>query len=225
MYTSQYFYKNQGMQVTLFAGPVWDYDKTLCNSMIETNRPVNFQEPWGIYAGAVDPGQQGDFWYQLLQNPEFEEEVKKQYANINSTYEKMATESMDEIIEYMKYSGNMDYYRWDSFENFKDNEEIDFYKSWEKETNQTKDFIKERKVFFDAIWLDDKEYSVISLDPAEGKLGAIETYAVEGYPIREPRNPYCEDKEFLYWADEAGNEIDWDAPYDGSIHKLTAVYE
>ncbi len=225
MYTSQYFYKDRGQNQTVFAGPVWDYDKTLGNPLIEGNRPINFQEPWGYYAAIKDPGQNGAFWKYLMEVPEFKEAVEAEYQKCRGAFLDIADSRVDSLKNKLEASACMDYYRWDPFENFKYEEEPDFDGNWTAELDWIKTFVTARAEFFDAVWIDGRKDYVINLDPGDGEIFVHETYGVEGLPVRVPREPKLQGKVFAGWVDDTGKEFDFDKPFQGQTETLHARYE
>lgn len=224
MYTSQYFYKDAD-DATIYAGPVWDYDKTLGNPLIEHTRPVNYQEPKGIYAATKQKN--ASWWYDLYQIPEFRELVIGEYReNARPAIQRMLEERIDAYCAEIWDSAYMDYMRWDTFENFKYEEDVAFETEYQAEIDGLKVFLQQREQFLTDIWLENRAYHQITCDPDGGVMYVTELDAVEGRMIGEPRDPKKEGYDFVGWIREDTQEnYDFTEPYDGSPFTLKAVYE
>jgi len=226
MYASQYFYKDAAGRGDgkLYAGPVWDYDKTLGNPLIEHTRPVNFQEPWGIYAAMEQ--KDASWWYDLYQIPAFRDEVERQYRErAISAVRGMLDEKIDSYRDEIWESARMDYMRWDPFEDFKYGETLEFEQEYQAEVDNIKEFLVHRMEFLDAVWLEGKKYDRIECHPGQGTMYVRELDAVEGMQIHEPRDPKWEGYRFDHWVREDTGEIyDFTQIYDGVPFALRAVY-
>ena len=223
MYTSQYFYKDAGDDV-IYAGPVWDYDKTLGNPLIEKNRPVNYQEPRGIFAATKQ--ENASWWYDLWQIPDFREAVVQSYEKTAvPAIQRMLDRQIDHYAEEIWASAYMDYMRWDTFEDFKYEEELSFEEEYSAEILWIKEFLEQRSQFLSDIWLEGREYHQITCNPGDGIMYVTVLDAVEGRPLSEPRDPKMEGYEFAYWVREDTGEIyDFSKNYDGIPFTLKAVY-
>lgn len=224
MHSSQYFYKDAGNEELMYAGPVWDYDKTLGNPLIEKTRPVNYQEPRGIFA-ATKQGN-ASWWYDLYQIPEFRETVIEEYKKEAApAIRSMLEGRIDGYTDEIWGSAYMDYVRWDSFEHFKYEEEADFAGAYQEEIDSIKDFLEQRMEFLDDIWLENRIYDQITCDPGDGVMYVTKLDAIEGRTIHEPRDPKLEGYDFAYWVREDTGEIyDFTEAYDGVPFTLKAVY-
>lgn len=229
MHTSQYFYQDasdpgSGEGAKLYAGPVWDYDKTLGNPLIENTRPVNFQEPRGIFAATIQ--ENASWWYDLYQIPAFREKVIEEYEKkAVPAIEGMLAEGIDSYKEEIWDSAYMDYMRWDTFEDFKYEEELEFEEEYEAEIDRIREFLRLRKEFLDDIWLEGRRYDRIVCDPGQGVMYVTEIDAVEGRTLNEPRDPKLEGYRFDHWIREDTGEVyDFTEIYDGVPFTLKAVY-
>lgn len=223
MYTSQYFYKDAGDK-PIYAGPVWDYDKTLGNPLIEHNRPVNYQEPKGIFAATKQ--ENASWWYDLYQIPEFKALVIKEYREKAApAIKKVLEKKLDSYYTEIKASAYMDYMRWDTFENFKYGEELAFEEEYGEEITRIREFLQEREQFLTDIWLENRAYHQITCDPAGGVMYVTRLDAVEGRTLSEPRDPQKEGYAFIGWIrEDTGEGYDFTESYDGIPFTLKAVY-
>lgn len=225
MYTSQYFYQDEPQKDgKLYAGPVWDYDKTLGNPLIERTRAVDFQEPRGIYAAM----EQADatWWYDLYQLPAFRETMIQEYKETAvPAIEAMLGGKIDGYRDEIWNSAHMDYMRWDPFEDFKYEEELEFETSYQAEIDRIKEFLNLRRQFLDDIWLEGRKYDRITFDPGEGSMYVTYVDAIEGRTLNQPRDPKREGYQFDHWVREDTGEVyDFTACYDGNPFVLQAVY-
>lgn len=224
MYSSQYFYKDAGADAMLYAGPVWDYDKSLGNPLIEHNRPVNYQEPRGIFAATKQ--ENASWWYDLYQVPAFRESVIDEYKkSAIPAIEAMLEEKIDGYRDEIWDSAYMDYMRWDTFEDFKYEEALEFEKEYQAEIDTIKEFLELRMEFLNDIWLEGRAYDQITCDPGEGTMYVTKIDAIEGRTINEPRDPKLEGYRFDHWVrQDTGEVYDFTEAYDGVPFTLTAVY-
>lgn len=227
MYTSQYFYQDalsDREDAKLYAGPVWDYDKTLGNPLIEHTRPVDYQEPRGIFAATKQ--ENASWWYDLYQIPAFREAVTREYEKtaipaIRTMLDGRIDEYRDEIWD----SAQMDYMRWDPFEDFKYEEELEFEREYQAEIDNIKAFLTEREEFLSDVWLEGRAYDQITCDPGDGTMYVTKIDAVEGRTLKEPRDPKMEGYRFDHWVREDTGEVyDFTETYDGVPFTLRAVY-
>lgn len=227
MYASQYFYQDalSGREdAKLYAGPVWDYDKTLGNPLIEHTRPVDYQEPRGIFAATKQ--ENASWWYDLYQVPAFREAVIGEYETaaipaIGMMLDGRIDEYRDEIWD----SAQMDYMRWDPFEDFKYGEELEFEREYQAEIDNIKAFLTEREEFLSDVWLEGRTYDQIDCDPGDGTMYVTKIDAIEGRVLKEPRDPKREGYRFDHWVREDTGEVyDFTETYDGMPFTLRAVY-
>lgn len=224
MHSSQYFYQDAGEAAKMYAGPVWDYDKTLGNPLIEKTRPVNFHEPRGIFAATEQNG--ASWWYDLYQIPEFKETVIEEYeTSAVPAIKRMLEEGIDTYRDEIWDSAYMDYIRWDPFENFKYEEEPDFAGEFNAEIDGIRNFLELRMEFLNDIWLEGRIYNQITCDPGEGNMYVTQIDAIEGREINEPRDPKREGYDFDHWVrQDTGEVYDFTEIYDGIPFTLQAVY-
>ncbi len=227
MYTSQYFYQDAAGSdnaPVLYAGPVWDYDKTLGNPVIEHTRPVDFQEPRGIYAAALQ--EDASWWYDLYQVPAFQEEMIRVYRDKGiPAVERMLDENIDLYRDEIWDSAYMDYIRWDTFEDFKNGEALEFETEFQAEIDNIRMFLELRMEFLSDIWLEGRIYDRILFDPGEGEMYVTYVDAVEGRTLTAPRKPRLEGYVFDHWVrKDTKKPYDFTEVYDGVPFTLEAVY-
>lgn len=226
MHSSQYFYKDDDSNdSTVYAGPVWDYDKSLGNPFIERTRPVNYQDPWGIFAATEQDG--ASWWYDLYRQPDFYEAMVAEYEKTAAPcLDVMLSEKIDSYVAQIKASAYMDYMRWDTFEDFKNGEALEFEEEYEAEIETIKDFLRERMQFLTAVWLEERVYNRVSCDSAGGEMYVTYIEAVEGFKLHMPRDPKMEGYRFKQWRrQDTGQVYDFETVYDGQPFTLVAEYE
>ena len=119
----------------------------------------------------------------------------------------------------------MDYMRWDTFEDFKYGEELEFAEEYQAEIDNIKEFLRLRMEFLTDIWLEGRRYDQITCDPGEGTMYVTKLDAVEGRTINKPRKPKLEGYQFDHWVREDTGELyDFTEIYDGIPFILRAVY-
>ncbi|MCR4705131.1 MAG: CotH kinase family protein [Lachnospiraceae bacterium] len=208
----------------LYAGPVWDYDKTLGNPLIEHSRPVNFQEPWGIYAASAQ--KDANWWHDLMGSAFFQGKVRDCLEDrLKDPAKKMIESGLDKLQAMLSASASLDYVRWDPFEHAKYDEPFAFEDDYRGEVERIRSFMEQRLFFLDKALFGQVRYDELPIDPQGGELGQKTLPALEGYPMHEIRHPKLEGKEFDHWErSDNGEPVDFDEPYDGMPFTLRAVY-
>lgn len=225
MYSSLFFYKyDSSVSDVLYAGPLWDMDKTLGNPLIERSRAVNFQDPMGIYAGSAQPG--GEWWYRMYTKPVFYAEAVRVYEDqVEPQVQRMLDRGIDSYRDQVWASARMDYYRWDTFEDFKYGEELAFEDEFQAEIDNVKEFLRLRRDFLHDVWVEGRTYNRVLCDPGDGDMPVSYIEAVEGRALVPPRDPKLEGYRFDHWVREDTGEVyDFDEIYDGEPFTLKAVY-
>lgn len=153
---SQYFYcdgkENSGK---IYAGPVWDFDHALGNSVL-----WQLTEPNVLYANRLDVKEnyQTPWFYKLCQKEEFHAEVVKLYS----------TEFLPLIEEWLH--GSVKNYGDKIFKAFQLNQI-----RWPSITNgvtaegeEICDYISERTKFLCSLWLENETYHILRADESFG---------------------------------------------------------
>ena len=148
-FTSQYLYKPDDTESTkFFAGPAWDYDKSIAASGI-TDDGINLHDAEGLYAALQR--KDSDIWYALYQHEDFRilaaqiffDELAPQ---MREEFDKMA----DDYSNYIKDSNVCDIVRWTTFSQYETLEEkLDCYA---EKVTELKDFIHRRVDFMENEW-------------------------------------------------------------------------
>ncbi len=232
MYSSQNFYceskSAKGGEFhepgVLYAGPVWDYDKTLGNPLIEHNRTENFQEPWGIYAASKQANE--NWWHNLMESAFFQGKVRAcMDEKFNGAVQRLLDHGFDDLTSELRTSASLDYIRWDPFEHGKYEEPFDFETDYEREVKMIRSFMEQRFLFLDKVLFGQVRYDELPLDPANGELYVKTLPALEGYPLHEPRDPKIGGKKLDHWVrTDTGETVEFNEPYDGVPFTLKAVY-
>ena len=140
--TSFYFYKPLDSN-RLYAGPVWDYDKSLGSEFTSDTSPE------GFFAAVRKFN--GDVWYEMYKHNDFQNVVKEKY---NMKYKEATLEVCDkwltQMTEKIETSVVMDIMRYHMNDEKPDKERA--YRLFDKEVKQLKDFTEKRIEFLDEEW-------------------------------------------------------------------------
>lgn len=182
---SQFFYMDGNLQDgKLYAGPVWDYDRTMGN-------PVAWHllSPRTFYANRThaNPDHPTPWFSALYQKPEF-------YLNIRRFYQQLFRPKLEELLNRSIYvyadqihkASKMNDIRWFTHENNSDTE-----------FRVIVDYMNERIKVMDALWIEERPYYRVRADQS---LGA--NYA--NYIVFQGETldtlPVFEDSENLHFA-------------------------
>lgn len=155
-FVSQFFFVD-GKDATgkVYAGPVWDYDMSMANPEIFSEVMINTYEKLipNIFYVNCDPLNWGSRWYYpLYRNSQF-------YSNMVMTYkeefvpalEKLIDEEIEQNAHYIAEAARMNQSRWNT-------------RSTEEETEKLRNYIDERMVFLNRIWLENQEFVTVLAD-------------------------------------------------------------
>ncbi len=117
-FTSQYLYKyDDSISDKFFAGPCWDYDKSIVASGI-TNSGINLHDPVGLYAASQE--KDSDIWYALYQHEDFRKEVAKIFfQEFEPQLRKYAENMLYQNRELIAKSNDCNMIRWNIFSDAK----------------------------------------------------------------------------------------------------------
>ncbi len=204
--TSSFFYKKSDAQGgKLYAGPAWDYDVAFgnCNldKMIANPEGLTLLEDH-IYGTGV--------FAKLYEKEEFKERVIAVYRESAAPYlEALLETEIDALALQMKQAVRMDDIRWEALSN-----RYRYYEDYENDIRFLKYFIKERKDFFDEVWIEGEIYHSVTF-MVDG-LPYKKFYVRDGEVLGEAPVPARYSSLFLGWYSES-----YDVPYDA----FKPVYE
>lgn len=144
--TSFYMYKPLESE-KLFAGPIWDYDKSFgCNY---ERAGVKMSEPEGMYAAVRK--YEADVWYALYQQDDFRDNIQQMYwQKTRGVVEEISLNWIADTKERIEDSAIMNSVRWHSEEEVADiSDKID---NFEGAVFFLSDFINRRLQFLDQEW-------------------------------------------------------------------------
>lgn len=206
---SQYFYcDGNDSNGKIYAGPVWDFDHSIGNRAIWQLHYSNGLVGNRLY---VKNGHESPWFYSLYQKEEFYNKIIGFYKTeflplINQTFN-------DKIKDYSKqiYSASdMNQIRW-----FSGTYDLN------EETNYICMYMSERKDFLSSIWLDKKEYNIVTLDNSLGANYAYCAVQIGGTISHLPELNNNDYSVFSGWYYKDTNE-----PFDISkpIYEDTKIY-
>lgn len=148
-FTSQFFYKpDDSVSTKFFAGPAWDYDKSIAASGI-TDKGIDLHEPKGLYAATQT--KDSDIWYALYNQKEFRTLAVQIYRDkLEPLAREIARSSIEKYTEYMLDSAMNNAIRWQVFA-----EEVtleDKELKYREKTAELRDFLIARLDFLNQEW-------------------------------------------------------------------------
>ena len=143
--TSSFFYKKYNSE-KLFAGPVWDFDKSL-----------GFGEAWSspedLTYCSSHPLSQTIVWKRFYENPQAYKQITELYRKTYREEYLALADELDEVAETISASVEMDYIRW------KDEKPVGMF-PWLKAHENHKEaveylqnWMRARVEFLDSVWL------------------------------------------------------------------------
>lgn len=148
-FTSQYFYKyDDSISDKFFAGPCWDYDKSIAASGI-TESGIDLHDPVGLYAASQE--KDSDIWYALYQQEDFRKEV----ANIffQELEPQLRTRAKDILYQNKKLiakSNDCNMIRWSTFSDEKGL--VQKQELYTEKVEELLNFIEKRLDFLENEW-------------------------------------------------------------------------
>ncbi len=197
---SQFFYGSI-LEDKIYAGPVWDYDSTMgyvfghsVPNVFHANRPY-------LRAGMND-----SWFHYLYQKPEFYDRVVEIYQKeMRPLLEKLLDTGIQNYASQIFPAAKMNEYRWGG-------------RTANEDTDWICEYLKLRMEFLDSIWLEGKEYCLVTVD-VPGYFNATCFVISPGDTV--PILPeYEDDGGYLGWYD-----LYQDIPFDPSqpIYEDTVI--
>lgn len=223
--TSQYFYKDSdSIDGKIYAGPVWDYDMSLGNPIMNplTNQNyISSVSPYGLFAAL--PMDDFTLWYRLWEKEDFRRRATELYSEaFLPQLQKLHEGKVWELAETIERSALMDGIRWDRFD------AVDMRKRQQEYREQVKllnDFIKTREYYLTGHWLEGRESKRVYLDGGNADMYISYVEGLVGDVLEEPLAPVMEGYTFERWLNGYTKEpYDFTKPYDGSDLYFVAQY-
>lgn len=148
---SQYLYKYPDSRSTKFyAGPVWDYDKSLGNGGTDGYNSTDLTDPTGMYASQDVTS--SCIWYAIFFRPEFSQAViENYYGNFREHALEEADTKIDGWAQQLQSSVVMNGIRWSAYGGTTD--QTTLRDNYQDEISSLKDFITERIAYLDTQWV------------------------------------------------------------------------
>ncbi|MDD2972495.1 MAG: CotH kinase family protein [Lachnospiraceae bacterium] len=147
---SQYMYKYpDSVDTKIYAGPVWDYDKSLGNGGTDGYNSTDLTDPNGMYASQdVTPS---CIWYAVFFRPEFSQAVvENYYKNFRANTLAAADNKIANWSQHMIDSVTMNAIRW----NIYGTDDVGtIQRGYAEEISGLKSFITERIAYLDTQWV------------------------------------------------------------------------
>ncbi|GFI22933.1 hypothetical protein IMSAGC011_01710 [Lachnospiraceae bacterium] len=148
-FTSQYFYKyDDSISDKFFAGPCWDYDKSIAASGI-TESGIDLHDPVGLYAASQE--KDSDIWYALYQQEDFRKEVAKIF--FQELEPQLRTRAKDILYQNKKLiakSNDCNMIRWSTFSDEKGL--VQKQELYTEKVEELLNFIEKRLDFLENEW-------------------------------------------------------------------------
>ena len=153
---SQFFYVDgNDLSGKVYAGPVWDYDRSMGNSVAwQLLRPQTF------YANRihVSPGYDTPWLYALCQNVQFFEQVKNVYINeMVPMLKELLQNDINIYRRQIEQAAKVNQIRWQTDD-----------REFAEEIELLVQYMNDRIEFLDAVWIEEREYHRILVDHALG---------------------------------------------------------
>lgn len=223
--TSQYFYKpDDGVSDRIYAGPVWDYDMSLGNPIMNpaTNQHyISSVSPYGLFAAL--PMDDFSIWYRLYEKADFRQAVVSEYAEtFLPLLKQLENGGIDGYAEQIRQSALLDGVRWgrNKGENMADR-----VAQYEESLEQLKEFVSTREYYLTGLWVDGRESKKVYLDGGDADMYISYVEGLVGDCLEVPLAPEKEGYTFVRWLNGYTKEpYDFGQPYDGSDLYFVAEY-
>lgn len=224
--TSQYFYKDvDAVDDKIFAGPVWDYDMSLGNPIMNplTNQHyISSVSPYGLFAAL--PMDDFSIWYRLYEKEEFRQAAVQSYENDFLPYlQDLNNGKIDEMAKEITASALMDGIRWNKTDSTTNEGRLSEYLD---QVEGLKEFVRIREHYLTGLWLEGRESKKVYLDGGNADMYISYVEGLVGDILEEPIAPVMEGYTFVQWLDGYTREpYDFTKPYDGSDLYFAAEYK
>jgi len=223
--TSQYFYKDtDDVSPKLFAGPVWDYDMSLGNPIMNprTNQHyISSVSPYGLFAAL--PMDDFSIWYRLYEREDFRKAAREKYeSDFLPLLKELEEGGVDELAEGILESALCDGVRWDRN---KGTDRARREAVYQESVEELKAFISTREYYLTGLWVEGRESKKVYLDGGDADLYISYVEGLVGDVLEEPLPPEKEGYTFIRWLNGYTKEpYDFTQPYDGSDLYFVAEY-
>lgn len=223
--TSQYFYKpDDAVSDRIYAGPVWDYDMSLGNPIMNplTNQHyISSVSPYGLFAAL----QMDEFslWYHLYEKEEFRQASAAAYRDVFlPLLQELEDGGIDSLAETVRASALMDGVRWGRSDG---TDQISRLSEYEQSVEQLKEFVSVREHYLTGLWVDGRESKKVYLDGGDADMYISYVEGLVGDCLEIPLAPEKEGYTFVRWLNGYTKEpYDFRKPYDGSDLYFVAEY-
>lgn len=142
-----FFYRGDGTEGKIYAGPVWDYDDTMHAVWIGGEDLLTY--PQILYAHR---SRECQWYHELYYDEQFYDYLKNVYKNeISDLLKYFVDEKLPEYMSLIEKSYAMSQIRWDNSD-------------LSRKIQGTRAFILERRAFLNSVWNGDREYAEVSVD-------------------------------------------------------------
>lgn len=193
---SQYFYfDGNEIEGKCYAGPAWDYDLTMGG---DYTWQMKYPESFFVYRSMMKEGKNSAWWYALYHNDEF-------YSNMVETYQNEVLPSLEPLLESEIYAyaaeieaaAQMNQIRWN------------IPSALTEYVEDIRSYMTERVAFLSSVWIEEKEYCRVTLQPGFQTNYAHYMVPKGAYVKEMPTIADTADARFLGW-----HYSDTDEPFD-----------
>lgn len=223
--TSQYFYKDTDtVDGLLYAGPVWDYDMSLGNPIMNprTNQHyISSVSPYGLFAAL--PMDEFSIWYRMYEHEDFQKLAAETYArDFLPLLKELENGRIDALADELQPSALMDGIRWDRN---RGEDSAAREAEYRGHVEQLKTFLVTREHYLTGLWIEGRESRKVYLDGGNADMYISYVEGLVGDVLEEPLAPEMEGYTFVEWLNGYTKEpYDFTRPYDGSDLYFTARY-
>jgi len=186
--TSSYFYYKDG---TFYAGPIWDYDNTLGNS-IRNRNPRAFTAKNYRKAPYFD----SDYYSSLYNNQMFYDRIQEMYKNDFLTMlDKLITNDIPTLTKQIASANTMNYLRWTSM--------YERSSSTITTSERLTSYLEERINFLSDVWINNIDYCTVQIELHPGE-SYLNTSVIKGEFLDSAT---LEITENITWLDADTGEI------------------